>query len=491
MKNIVKSFSGQKVLHGVDFDLVEGEVHALIGENGAGKSTLMKILMGEYPVDSGEIILRGQREVISSPEKALRLGISKIHQELSPVPEMTIAENFYLGREPNRFGIVNSRKQESMTAGQLQSLGLTYDPRRKMKDLSVAEMQMVETAKAISYQSRILIMDEPTSAITESEVETLFQMIRLLRSRGVAIIYISHKISELFQIADRVTVLRDGTYAGGGKITEITRQDLIRMMVGRKVTEVYPKQAAPIGDTVLSVRGLTRSGEFEDVSFDLHAGEILGFAGLVGSGRTEVVSTVFGHLTADAGEVWVKGKQLPPGRIPKAIAGRLAFVPEDRKLQGLSLIGSVADNILMVVQKRLSSAGILNSSRDAKAVDSMMQALSIKVSSTEHLAGLMSGGNQQKVVLAKWLLSEPEIVILDEPTRGIDVGAKAEIYRLMSELARAGKAIIMVSSELPEVIGMCDRVIVLHAGKVAGEVCGRDLTQEKIMSLASGTRLAV
>ena len=254
MRNIVKSFSGQRVLHGVDFDLVEGEVHALIGENGAGKSTLMKILTGEIPADSGDILLRGQPEVIASPEKALRLGISKIHQELSPVPEMTIAENFYLGREPNWFGIVNSRMQLSMTARQLQSLGLTYDPRRKMKELSVAEMQMVETAKAISYQSRILVMDEPTSAITESEVLTLFEMIRLLRSRGVAIIYISHKIGELFQIADRVTVLRDGSYAGGGKITGLTRQELIGMMVGRTVTEVYPKQQAYIGNTVMSVR---------------------------------------------------------------------------------------------------------------------------------------------------------------------------------------------------------------------------------------------
>ena len=491
MKNIVKSFSGQRVLHGVSLDLEEGEVHALIGENGAGKSTLMRILMGECGVDSGEIVLRGQPVNISSPERALGLGISKIHQELSPIPEMTIAENLYLGREPNRFGIVNMKKQESMTAEQLKFLGLTLEPKTKMKELSVAETQMVETAKAISYQSRILIMDEPTSAIAETEVQRLFSMIRFLRSKGVAIIYISHKIDELFLIADRVTVLRDGARAGGGRITELSRQDLIRMMVGRKLTEVYPKEEAPVGETVLSVRKLARRDEFEDISFDLHAGEILGIAGLVGSGRTEVVSTIFGHLAADMGEVSVRGRRLPPGRIDEAIAGRIAFVPEDRKQQGLSLIGSVADNILMVVQDRMSSLGVVNDGRNAKAVDSMVRTLSIRIPSAQHRVASMSGGNQQKVVLAKWLLSEPEIVILDEPTRGIDIGAKTEIYRLMNDLAHAGKAIIMVSSELPEVIGMCDRVIVLHAGKIAGELRREDLTQERIMALASGTRQAV
>lgn len=491
MKKIVKSFSGQEVLHGVDFDLAAGEVHALIGENGAGKSTLMKILMGELLVDSGRIVLDGLPVVLSSPEKAIHLGISKIHQELSPVPDMTIAENLYLGREPNRFGVVNMKKQESMTTEQLKSLGLTFNPRTLIRNLSVAEMQMVETAKAISYNSRVLIMDEPTSAITESEVQTLFAMIRLLRSRGVGIIYITHKIDELFQIADRVTVLRDGLYAGGGTISELTQQDLIRMMVGRQLTEVYPKHQARIGRVVMSVRSLTRKKEFEDVSFDLHAGEILGLAGLVGSGRTEVVSTIFGHLPPERGEVLINGRRLLPGRIHDAITHRIAFVPEDRKLQGLSLIGTVADNILMVVQERLATAGIVNGSRSLKAVDSVIRSLSIRVSSPANRAASMSGGNQQKVVLAKWLLSEPEIVILDEPTRGIDIGAKAEIHRLMDELTQAGKAILMVSSELPEVVGMCDRVVVLHEGKVAGEICRAQLTQERIMALASGTKLAI
>ncbi len=306
MKGIVKSFSGQTVLHSVDFEVMEGEVHALIGENGAGKSTLMKILMGEFPYDKGEILLRSAPVGIASPAAALNLGIAMIHQELSPVPDMNIAENIFLGREPNRFGILNTRRQENQTAELLSSLGLSFDPRLKMRALSVAATQLVETAKAISYNSRILIMDEPTSAINEAEVRKLFDMIRLLRSRGVAIIYISHKIDELFEIADRATILRDGHRVAGAQMSELTRQQLISLMVGRELTEIFPKVNATVGDVVMTVRGLTRRNEFRDVSFDLHAGEILGIGGLMGAGRTEIVSTIFGERRPDTGEVRVR-----------------------------------------------------------------------------------------------------------------------------------------------------------------------------------------
>jgi ABC-type sugar transport system ATPase subunit len=491
MKGIVKSFSGQTVLHSVDFEVMEGEVHALIGENGAGKSTLMKILMGEFPYDKGEILLRGAPVGIASPAVALSLGIAMIHQELSPVPDMNIAENIFLGREPNRFGILNARRQEDQTAQLLSSLGLGFDPRTKMKDLSVAATQLVETAKAISYNSRILIMDEPTSAINEAEVRKLFDMIRLLRSRGVAIIYISHKIDELFEIADRATILRDGHRVAGAQMRELTRQQLISLMVGRELTEVFPKVNATVGDVVMTVRGLTRRNEFRDVSFDLHAGEILGIGGLMGAGRTEIVSTIFGERRPDAGEIRVRGRALAAGSTGAAVQRKIAFVPEDRKNLGLNLTGSVADNLSIVVDGRLSTAGVVRKRVVEKAVDRMIAALSIKVGSRSQRIGTLSGGNQQKVVLGKWLLSEPDIVILDEPTRGIDVGAKAEIYRLIGQLAASGKAVLMISSEMPEIMGLCDRVVVLHDGALVGELSRAELSQENLMTLASGMKRAV
>ena len=486
MKGIVKSFSGQTVLHSVDFEVMEGEVHALIGENGAGKSTLMKILMGEFPYDKGEILLRSAPVGIASPAAALNLGIAMIHQELSPVPDMNIAENIFLGREPNRFGILNTRRQENQTAELLSSLGLSFDPRMKMRALSVAATQLVETAKAISYNSRILIMDEPTSAINEAEVRKLFDMIRLLRSRGVAVIYISHKIDELFEIADRATILRDGHRVAGRQMSELTRQQLISLMVGRELTEVFPKVNATVGDVVMTVRGLTRRNEFRDVSFDLHAGEILGIGGLMGAGRTEIVSTIFGERRPDAGEVRVRGRALGAGSTREAVQRRIAFVPEDRKNLGLNLTGSVGDNLSIVVEGRLSNAGMVRKRIVEKAVDRMIATLSIKVESRNQRVGTLSGGNQQKVVLGKWLLSEPDVVILDEPTRGIDVGAKAEIYRLIGQLAASGKAVLMISSEMPEIMGLCDRVIVLHDGALIGELSRAELSQENLMTLASG-----
>ncbi len=485
MKGIIKSFSGIEVLHPVNFELKEGEVHALVGENGAGKSTLVKILMGEYKADAGQILLDKNKVSISSPAKALQMGISMIHQELYPIPDMTIAENMFLGREPRKFGIVNERKLIKMTIEQLKSLGIDFDPKTKMRDLNIAETQIIEIAKAISYKSRIIIMDEPTSALNESEVNNLFGMIKLLKSKGTAIIYITHKIDELFKVTDFVTVLRDGMVVGNGKIFEMSKQRIVNMMVGREINDMYPKTENAIGEEVLSVHGLTKLGEFENISFNLHRGEILGIAGLLGAGRTEIVSAIFGDKKIDKGEIKINGRKMLINHPKDAVMHKIAFVPEDRKLLGLNLIGSLSDNIIMASHKLVSTAGIVNNRICQKKVDSMIKMVSIKAASQDQLVLFLSGGNQQKVVLAKWLLNKPEIMILDEPTRGIDVGAKAEIYKLINDLARNGKAIILVSSELPEIIGMCDRVIVLHEGKVTGELNRDELTQEKIMMLAS------
>jgi ABC-type sugar transport system ATPase subunit len=491
MKGIVKSFAGTEVLHSVGFELKEEEVHALIGENGAGKSTLMKILMGEHKADAGLILLDGREVIIPSPAKALNLGISMIHQELYPIPDMTISENIFLGREPSKLGIVNEKELEKITAEQLQSLNVDFNPKAKMRELSVAETQIIEIVKAISYNSRIIIMDEPTSALTGSEIDNLFEMIKLLKSEKVAIIYITHKIDELVKIVDSVTVLRDGFVAGNGKIEEMSTQRLVSMMVGRDITDMYPKTKNVIGKTILSVRGLTKQGEFENVNFDLHTGEILGIAGLLGAGRTEIVTSIFGDSKLDQGEIVIKGKKVSLGHPKDAVRYKIAFVPEDRKLLGLNLVGSLSDNIILATHKRVSSAGIIKKRKCRKYVDSMIAALSIKAVSRDQGVAYLSGGNQQKVVLAKWLLNEPDILILDEPTRGIDVGAKAEIYRLINDLARAGKAIILISSELPEIIGMCDRVLVLHAGRIRGELTREELSQEKIMTLASSYNAGV
>ena len=488
MRNIVKSFSGVKVLHSVDLDLFEGEVLALVGENGAGKSTLMKILMGIEQPNSGSISLYGEEVEIDNPRIALNKGIAMIHQELSPIPEMTIEENMYIGREINHFGFVSTRKQAQQTKEWLEKLNLNIDPMTKMQDLSISQTQMVEIAKAISYNSKILIMDEPTSAITEKEVMQLFEIIRLLKKEGIGIIYISHKLHELPYIADRVEVMRDGHIISVSKMKDMPEKKIVRDMVGREITNIYPKCDNQIGEPILEVRNLNRAGEFEDISFQLKKGEKLGIAGLMGAGRTELVSAIFGATKPDDGEILVKGKSLGNKKISEVITKNIALVPEDRKLMGLNLVMNVSENSTMCIDNRISKFGFLNEKKGQALASQVVKKLSIKVQSIKQSTESLSGGNQQKVVLAKWLLTDPEILLFDEPTRGIDVGAKAEIFELINEQVMQGKAALIISSEMQELVGITDRVLVMCEGRITGELTGEEITQENIMALASPQR---
>ena len=492
MRGITKTFPGVRALDNVDIDVRPGTVHALMGENGAGKSTLMKCLIGMYQPDAGTITFQGREVKVPDPKSGLEMGVSMIHQELAPVPEMTVAENIWLGREPRgRLGLVDHKRMVADTQALFDRWGIKIHPRRQMKTLSVANMQMVEIAKAISYDSRLIIMDEPTSAITEREVEHLHQMIADLKSDGVAIIYITHKMDEVFKISDWVTVFRDGQLVKTVPAAELDRDKLITLMVGRELTQMFPKEVAPIGDVVLSVRNLNRGDLVRDVSFDLRRGEILGLAGLMGAGRTEVLETIFGVYPADGGEIVIEGKTRAIRQPKDAIAANLALLTEDRKLTGIMGVLSVRDNMIAAALPRYSPRGLLQLKPIEADCQSQRQALALKTPSLDQLIENLSGGNQQKVLISRWLLTVPDILMIDEPTRGIDVGAKAEIHRLMCALAQQGKAIIMVSSEMPEVLGMSDRILVMHEGRLTGELSRAEATQEKIMELATGTTAAV
>jgi inositol transport system ATP-binding protein len=487
MENISKSFPGVKALSDVNMTVERGTIHALMGENGAGKSTLMKILDGIYTPDSGQITFQGQTVTIDTTHTALKLGISMIHQELSPIPYMTVAENIFLGREPlGRFGLLDKHTLNANTKALLNRLEINIDPTSMMKELSVANTQMVEIAKAISYDSSLIIMDEPTSAITEREVAHLFSMIRSLKAKGVTIIYITHKMDEVFQIADDITVLRDGRHVATVPATQTNKVRLITMMVGRELTEMFPKEVAPIGEVVLSVRRLTRAGIVEDVSFDLHRGEILGIAGLMGAGRTTVIESIFGIHKINAGEIMIKGKKTQINSPADAIKNGLALLTEDRKLTGIMGVLPVRDNMMIASLPNYEKSGFLNGRLIEATYKQEKSRLDIKSPSMHQLIKLLSGGNQQKVLVSRWLLTSPDILILDEPTRGIDVGAKAEIHKLMSKLAQEGKAIIMISSELPEILGMSDRILVMHEGRVGGIFERKEATQESIMQAATG-----
>lgn len=488
MQNISKSFGTNRVLQNVRFDLNSGEVHALIGENGAGKSTLMKILMGIYTADSGNIKIFGKDAVFSGPSQALNAGVAMIHQELNPILDMSVAENIFMGKEKRKGVFADKKGQEKEAAKYLEMLGVHISPSKLMRTLDVSQMQMVEIAKTLSYGARIIIMDEPTSAITDSEVERLFQNIEKLKRQGIGIIYISHKMDELFKIADRITVLRDGQYVLTSSINDITPQQLIRSMVGREINEIYPEHKSSAGQVLLSVRHAGRKGEFKDISFDLHSGEKLGIAGLMGAGRTELVMALFGATKLNEGEVEVEGKPVELKSPADAIRHRIALVTEDRKFYGLNLMASVEDNIVSVIEKKISRGGFYNKRKGKRCAEEMINKLNIKVTSPKQLTGNLSGGNQQKVVLAKWLLNDPDIIIFDEPTRGIDVGAKAEIYKIIEDLACDGKGIIVISSEMPELIGLSHRMIVLHEGEMTGTLERDELIQENIMTLASGYR---
>ena len=486
VRGVSKQFPGVRALDDVTLRLCAGSVHALMGENGAGKSTLMKIIAGLIAPSAGEIRVRGEARQFAGPRDAMDQGIAMIHQELNLVPGMTVAENIWIGREPrNRLGFVDHAALRRRTQALLDRLSIPLDADELVGDLVVANQQMVEIAKAVSYDSSVLIMDEPTSSLTEREVEHLFRIIRQLRGEGKAIVYITHKMSEVFTIADEVSVFRDGRHVATDAASAFDQQRLIALMVGRELTHLFPKGEAKIGEPVLSVRDLALEGVFSGVSFDLRRGEILGVAGLVGAGRTNVAETIYGVTPATAGEIRIDGK---PARITsprRAMGHGMALLTEDRKLSGLFLMLSVLENMQIASVRGHSAAGFVRQDALNRTCDQMREQLRVKTPDLDEVIENLSGGNQQKVLIARWLMTAPRILILDEPTRGIDVGAKAEIHRLMSQLAEQGMAILMISSELPEILGMSDRVMVMHEGRVSGFLDRADATQEKIMQLAA------
>jgi ribose transport system ATP-binding protein len=487
MRQIRKTFPGVVALDNVDFELRRGEVHILLGENGAGKSTLMKILSGAYQKSAGQIIFDGTEVEIKNPKHAQTLGISTVYQEFNLIPHLPIGENIFLGREPVRVaGIIDRRAILEEAKRALVGLGLTIDPRRLVKNLRVAEQQMVEVAKALSLDARILIMDEPTAALTEHEIGELFATIRKLKEKGVAIVYISHRMEELFEIGDRVTVLRDGRSVGTYDVHELSKSELIRLMVNRDLTELFPKEHASRGPEVLRVENLCTKGGLNDISFSLHKGEVLGVAGLLGAGRTELARAIFGLDHISSGSIYVNGvvKKMTSPR--SAIKSGLGFLTEDRKSQGLVLPLSVERNLCLSSVDKFSRWGVMNTKNERKAARRYTEELRIKTPSLDQKVVFLSGGNQQKVVLSKWLCSDAEVFIFDEPTRGVDVGAKAEIYQLMNRLTAAGVAIMMISSEMLEVLGMSDRIMVMVGGRIAGEFSAKESTQERILQCALG-----
>jgi rhamnose transport system ATP-binding protein len=486
LRSITKRFSGVEVLHQVSFDLRPGEVHALLGENGAGKSTLVKVMTGVHRPDGGEIILRGERVEFADPRASLQAGIAAIYQELSLFPDLNVAENIFVGRQPTGTrGGVDWRTLYREAEQLLASLGVHLDLKQKARNLSIAQQQMVEIARALSINARILIMDEPTSSLTLTEVAELFNLVRRLRADGTAIVFISHRLEELFEIADRVTVLRDGAYVDTRPLAEVSRDDLIRLMVGRTISNLFPKQEVEAGAIALKVENLSLDGVFENVSFELRQGEILGMAGLVGAGRTDVARAIFGVTPPTGGRIEVEGKAVAITSPQQAIDLGLALVPEDRQLHGLIPPMSIVANISLPMLGEYARRGWLRPRQERDATFAAARQMEVRANNIWQRARELSGGNQQKVVLAKWLSTEPRILILDEPTRGIDVGTKAAIHALMSELAGQGIAILMISSELPEVLGMSDRILVMREGRVTGHFARAEATQEKIMSAAT------
>jgi len=493
MRNCRKVFPGVVAVDDVSLNIKRGEVHALIGENGAGKSTIMKMLAGILSIDGGEIIYKGEPFQPKNPMQVLKKGISMIHQELDLVPQMTVWENIYAGQEKTRgLSVINKALMVEETRTIFQDLNISISPTARVMSLSVAQMQMVAIVKAIAFDAEVIIMDEPTSAITDREVTQLFEVVEKLKSQDKAIIYISHKMDEIFQIADMITVMRDGCHITTQRTMELSREAVIRLMVGRELSNMYTKDGEAAKDydsaeIMMEVTGLSKNGEFENISFDLRKGEILGISGLMGAGRTEVMETIFGLRKADAGSIRIKGQKVKIKNPGIAIENGLAFVSEDRKLYGLNLMGSIKSNISMAYLKKVLRGGIvLNFKREKRVVDDLMQQLKVKATSRETIVNNLSGGNQQKVIVAKWLMGEPDIFIMDEPTRGIDVGAKAEIYKIMDTLTKQGKSIIMISSEMPELLGMSDRIIVMHERKITGRFNREECNQELLMTCSVG-----
>jgi len=495
MRNITKEFPGVKALDGVTFDLFAGEFHALVGENGAGKSTLMKVLSGVYPAGTygGDIVVEGEVKQFKTVRDAENAGIAIIFQELSLVKELTVAENIFLGRAPSKFGVINWSELYTKATKLLRDLNLPINPKTPVGNLGIGSQQLVEIAKALSQNAKILVLDEPTAALTESEVETLFDILRSLKARGVGMIYISHKLGEVFTMSERISVLRDGRTVGTSDTKNLSVEKVIAQMVGREVGDIFPASRHEFGETVLEIKNLTAYESetnkmlVDNVSFSVKKGEVLGISGLMGAGRSELLMSIFGaHLGRNSGKIYVEGKPVSINSPAEAIANGIGFVTEDRKRYGLILDQTILDNMTLAGLKQIGGAFLTHRTRESVVAKKSMQDLRVKANSPLTVTGTLSGGNQQKVVLGKWLLTKPKVLFLDEPTRGIDVGAKQEIYANINALAKQGLAIVMVSSELPEVIGLSDRILVLHEGKLTGEFSKQEATPERVMAAATG-----
>lgn len=487
MRGIDKSFGSNQVLKQAGFTLESGEVHALMGENGAGKSTLMKILTGVYTKDAGTVLVDGKEVNYKNPQEAEKAGIVFIYQELNVMFDLTVEENLFMGKEIHgRFGICDKKAMQKKAQEALNILGVNISPKTVMTELSVGQQQMVEICKALMADAKVIIMDEPTAALTQSETVALFKVIESLRKKGVSMVYISHRMEEIFELCDRITVLRDGSYIGVKNIPETNMNEIVKMMIGREIGERYPSRNVKIGKEVLKVKELTRKGTFHDVNFSVRAGEVLGVSGLMGAGRTEIMQAIFGNLSYESGTIEIDGKEVKISNPRQAMEHGIGFITEDRKTEGLMLDKSIRENISLCNLRRISKSSVISREAEKNMVAEAIKDLHIKCFGSYHECNNLSGGNQQKVVLAKWILTNPKILILDEPTRGVDIGAKKEIYSIINKLAAQGVAIIMVSSELPEVLGMSDNIMVVREGEVRGIISYEEANQERVMTLATG-----
>ena len=499
MEGISKSFGGNKVLDNAQFELNDGEIIALVGENGAGKSTLMKILTGVYQRDEGKVFVDGREVSYHHPNEAASEGIVFIYQELNVMFDLTVEENMFMGKEiKKKFGVLDTKAMRKRCQEAMDELGVSIPVDAVMSDLSVGQQQMIEIAKALMWDAKVIIMDEPTAALTSKETEVLFSVARRLREKGVSIVYISHRLEEIFELCDRVSVLRDGNFISTKKISETDMNELVKQMIGRDIGERYPERKSHIGEKVLEVKNLNKQGLFKDVSFNVKSGEVLGVSGLMGAGRTEIMHSIFGDIPADSGEIIMNGTPVKINSPEKAIDLGIGYITEDRKTEGLMISETIKKNISLTNLDKISNHRVINKDSEKVLTNKAIKDLLIRCSGPEHVCENLSGGNQQKVVFAKWSIMNPKVLILDEPTRGVDVGAKKEIYTIINELAENGVAVIMVSSELPEILGMSDRVMVVHEGKIegflrnlndTGDVCEDVATQENIMILATGGRL--
>ncbi|MFQ9305891.1 MAG: sugar ABC transporter ATP-binding protein [Blautia wexlerae] len=487
MRGIDKSFGSNQVLKQAGFTLESGEVHALMGENGAGKSTLMKILTGVYTKDAGTVLVDGKEVNYKNPQEAEKAGIVFIYQELNVMFDLTVEENLFMGKEIHgKFGICDKKAMQKKAQEALNILGVNISPKTVMAELSVGQQQMVEICKALMADAKVIIMDEPTAALTQSETAALFKVIESLRKKGVSMVYISHRMEEIFELCDRITVLRDGSYIGVKNIPETNMNEIVKMMIGREIGERYPSRNVKIGKEVLKVKELTRKGTFHDVNFSVRAGEVLGVSGLMGAGRTEIMQAIFGNLSYESGTIEIDGKEVKISNPRQAMEHGIGFITEDRKTEGLMLDKSIRENISLCNLRRISKSSVISREAEKNMVAEAIKDLRIKCFGSYHECNNLSGGNQQKVVLAKWILTNPKILILDEPTRGVDIGAKKEIYSIINKLAAQGVAIIMVSSELPEVLGMSDNIMVVREGEVRGIISYEEANQERVMTLATG-----